>query len=112
MLPISIIKQIFDFEYLFNDADSAYDAKYIREKLKSNGYTPVILHNRRNIKDKSKLQTFTNNEKKIYKKRIKVENFFNKLKKYKRILIRQDRYEWSYMSFVYLACIDILYKNI
>ena len=93
-------------------ADSAYDTKYIKETASKLNYTPIIDYNKRNTKNDSKKRKFNPKEKKIYKTRIKIENFFCRLKKYKRILFRQDSYEDSYMGFVYMAALDILVNKI
>ena len=58
-------------------ADKRYDSNKIIKMLNQKGYTPIIPQNKRNIKDKSKLRTLNSQEKKIYKKRIIVENYYS-----------------------------------
>ena len=51
-------------------------------------------------------------EKKILSKRHKIENFFAQLKKYNRIILRNERKIVHYMSFVYIGLLDFLAKNL
>ena len=48
----------------------------------------------------------------LYKKRIRVENTFQKLKSNKRIQLRYDAYHSTYISFVYLASTLLLFKKL
>ena len=61
-------------------------------------------------KDKYKLEKLklTDDQKKILKKRIKIEHINAQLKKYKRIAIRYDKYTSNYCLYLHLACIDII----
>ena len=53
-------------------------------------------------------------EKAIYKKRIKIENTFSKIKQYRRLDTRYERKTSNYKSFLYFAlikiCIDYMNK--
>ena len=49
---------------------------------------------------------------KLLKKRIKIEHTNALLKQYRRLSTRYDKYGSSYMLFLYLACCDIVLKNI
>jgi len=95
-------------------ADSAYDSNKVREKLTEMGYTHVIKNNKRNIKDKKKLKlkAFTEEEEKIYKKRVRIEYFFAYLKQFKRVRLRSDRLIRTFMGFVYLGSIKILARRL
>jgi hypothetical protein len=58
-------------------ADSAYDSKKLSEKLIEKRYTNLLIYkNKRNTKDKKKLEKLKMNEEDriIYKKRIKIEH--------------------------------------
>ena len=45
-----------------------------------------------------------------YKKRNLVERFFNKIKRFRKIATRYDKLTSSFMSFIYIASISILFK--
>ena len=87
-------------------ADKGYDTIRIREKLTNLGYWPLIAKNRRN--NNKSYDSMTKHEKKIYKKRIRIENIFLNLKYYRRILTRYDKYETVFLGFVYLALIILI----
>jgi hypothetical protein len=66
----------------------------------------------RNTKDPKKIEEkkLTTGEKKIYKKRIWVENFFCYIKKNRRIQMIYDLYFSTYKSFLYLA-MNLMIQN-
>jgi transposase len=71
-------------------------------------YRPLIVQNKRNIKDRKKLKTLTNYEKKIYKKRLVIEKTFNNIKMNKRLCMRYDSKIESFIGFIYLSFIKML----
>jgi len=83
------------------------DKGYITSKYFNigNRKEKIICPKRKNQKTKN-----TNSEKKLLKKRYKIENLFASIKKYDRINVRKDRYISHYMSFVYIGLFDYLYK--
>lgn len=85
--------------------DKGYDSKEIHNKLKDLKYIPLILQNKRGIKDKNKLRKFSSNEGKIYSNRMKVENSFCKLKQLRRINLRYDCKIENYLGYIYLGII-------
>jgi putative transposase len=89
-------------------ADPGYDSKKIRNKLIEINYKPIIVQNKRNIKDKNKLLILSKNEKKIYKKRLKVENSFNSLKTDRKICLRYESKVRNFIGFVYLSLMKML----
>jgi hypothetical protein len=96
-------------------ADAGYDSNVIKNKLKNIKFGKLLSHrNKRNIKDKQKLQAIKllPTEIKLLKKRIKIEHTNALLKQYRRLSTRYDKYASSYMLFLYLACCDIVLKNI
>lgn len=96
-------------------ADAGYDSNIIKNKLKNIKFGKLLSHkNKRNIKDKQKLQAIKllPTEIKLLKKRIKIEHTNALLKQYRRLSTRYDKYASSYMLFLYLACSDIILKNI
>ncbi len=58
-------------------ADGGYDSIEIKEEIKKLGYEPLILQNKRNIKDKRKIIKFNKKQRGIYKKRLIIERFFS-----------------------------------
>lgn len=93
-------------------ADKIYDTKDFRKVCISNNYKPIIDYNRRNIKNRKLIKKLTKKEKKIYRKRIKVENSFAIIKKYKRLQTIYDSYFSTYKSFLYLSLCSIIDKYI
>jgi transposase len=92
-------------------ADKGYDSSKIRNKLTEKGFTPIIPFNKRNTKDKGKIKHLCGKHKKIYKRRILIEQTFMKLKRNRRIDVRYDRKTITYKGFVMLAVIDIIQKS-
>ncbi len=87
-------------------ADKGYDSAIIRKILKAKKYKKVIIpQNRRNIKNENLLKKLNKTEKRILRKRTVIERLFSRMKSYKRINVRYDKYSESYMGFVHLACI-------
>jgi transposase len=93
-------------------ADKGYDSSALRNKLKHLGYTSIIDHNKRNIKDPKKIKKLTKKEKVIYRKRIIVENTFCKLKNIKKFNCRYEKTMCSFTEFIYLAFIKIFYDKL
>lgn len=85
--------------------DMGYDSDENREYLRSNNNTPVI-PGRKNRKIPI---TY---DKTLYKLRRKIEIFFGKLKENKRLAMRYDKSDQSFMSFIALAAVKILLKLI
>ena len=85
--------------------DMGYDSDEHREYLRSNNNTPVI-PGRKNRKIPI---TY---DKTLYKLRRKIEIFFGKLKENKRLAMRYDKSDQSFMSFIALAAVKILLKLI
>jgi len=85
----------------------------MRESCTNKQMIPIIPVNKRNTKDKKKLeaQELKSPQKEIFKRRIRIENFFGILKQYKRIDKINEKYIETYKSFLYLALADILMKR-
>lgn len=86
-------------------ADKAYEGKNIRDNLKIHNYS-LMVAKKKNAKTKYKFN------KKTYKKRIIIENTFQKLKIFRRIQIRYDSLVNTYFGFLFLAISIIIFKNI
>ena len=86
-------------------ADKAYEFKKIREEIKPLNYTLMVAK-----KTNAKINYPFDAD--LYKKRIFVEHSFQKLKVFRRITIRYDSLLKNYMSFLFLAISQLIYKNI
>jgi transposase len=91
-------------------ADAIYGTKKIRETIKDNNISPIIWYKK--YKNKKINKTFTVAEKKIFKKRIIVENCFSWIFQCRRTSKRFDKINHTYMSFVYMAFLRILLRRI
>ena len=89
-------------------ADSGYDTKAIRNRLTELGYLSLIPQNKRNIKDPKKIIKFTDEEKKKYKKRTKIENIFAVIKMNRRLGYIYESKIINFVSFIYLSLIKII----
>ena len=87
-----------DFEGLI--ADKAFDSDWILENLNERGAKIVISQHPRRA---SPLQI----DKEIYKWRHLIENFFCKLKEFKRIAMRSDKTDHSFAAMIY-ACAAVI----
>lgn len=89
-------------------ADKGYDSNEFKNVCIQNNFKPIIDYNKRNTKNICKIRKLTQTEKQIYKKRIKVENTFSIIKKFKRIQLVYDSYKSTFFSFIKLGmCIMI-----
>lgn len=93
-------------------ADKGYDSTKIRKILEEKGYKTIIPYNKRNTKDKAKIRKLDKKEKEKYKKRVRVEYTFMKLKRFRRIDIRYDRRKKIYEAFVLMGSLYMLLKCI
>ena len=89
-------------------ADPGYDTKLIRKTINKLNYIPIIIQNKRNIKDPKKIIKLTTKEKLIYKKRLTIERTFNKMKMNRRLSLRYDSKINNFNGFIYLSLIKIL----
>lgn len=90
-------------------ADKGYDTSNVRNIIKSYGVTPVIPFKGIYLRNDSELTPEDFYDVKLYKKRNIIERFFGRLKKNKRIAMRFDKMDHSFLSFIALA-IAKLYK--
>jgi len=77
--------------------DKAYDSDHLRGFLKQRGIDACIPSRSNRINP-------IPHDKSLYKKRHIVENFFEKLKRCRRVATRYDKTDASFMGFVYAAC--------
>ena len=76
-------------------------------------FSCVVPKNKRNIKDINILASHKLNlkNKNLLKNRYKIEFTNNRLKQYKRINIRYDKFGINYLNYVYLAAIDLIVED-
>jgi len=86
-------------------ADKAYESKKVRSKL-LNHNCQLIIPKKKN----TKTEYFF--DKHIYKKRIIIENTFQKLKSFRRIMIRYDSLFITYSAFVYFGMSLLIYRSL
>jgi len=89
-------------------ADAGYDSKNIRHTLLDMNYNPLIVQNKRNIKDPDKIIKFNKREEIIYKKRLVIERIINRMKMNRKICLRYESKIENFMGFVYLSLIKML----
>jgi hypothetical protein len=93
-------------------ADSGFDSKEISTLLEEKGYDIIIPMNKRNTKDPKKIRKLTPEQKKIYKKRIIVENSYAWIKAYPVLNRMNQKTIKSYMGLLFLANSLILIKKV
>jgi transposase len=78
-------------------ADAAYDSKAARASIKTVGLHPVIPPNptRKNPHRYNK---------RLYRKRFRIEVFFHTIKRYRRIATRYEKTERNYLALLHVAC--------
>lgn len=77
-------------------ADKGYDSNDLVDLIKNNNCTAVI-------PPRSNRKTPREYDRHLYKERHLVENFFSKLKEYRKIATRYDKLADVFLSFVYFA---------
>ena len=81
-------------------ADAAYDSDKLREQIAQLGASACI-------KPRCNRKVVIPFNKEQYKQRHKVECFFQKLKRYRRIATRYDKLALRFLAFIHIACILI-----
>ena len=101
---ISVANQLIADVYgCYIPEDKGYDSDFHREVLKSQNNIPVIPGRKNRI---VKIEY----DKAIYNLRRKIEIFFGKLKENKRLALRYDKSDSSFLAFIALAAIKIMLK--
>ena len=85
-------------------ADAAYDSDALREIIVAQGAVAVIRPRKNRVADRPY-------DKKVYKRRNVIERFFHRLKQYRRVATRYDKYANRYLGFVYFAALLITAKK-
>ena len=85
-------------------SDAAYDSDAFRAKIIDQGSVPVIRPRKNRLEDRPY-------DKGLYKLRNVIERFFHRLKQYRRVATRYDKYARRSLGFVYVASILITAKK-
>ena len=85
-------------------ADAAYDSDALRETIVAQGAVAVIRPRKNRVEDRPY-------DKEVYKRRNVIERFFHRLKQYRRVATRYDKYADRYLGFVYFAALLINAKK-
>lgn len=85
-------------------ADAAYDSDAFRTEIVAQGAEAVIRPRKSRLED-------IPYDKDLYKLRNVIERFFHRLKQYRRVATRYDKYAVRYLGFVYVAAILITTKK-
>ena len=76
--------------------DKGYDSNAIRQRLAEDGIEPVIPPKRNRKEDLPY-------DAEIYRQRNRVERFFNRIKHFRRIATRYEKYACTFLAMVHLA---------
>jgi transposase len=85
-------------------ADAAYDSDAFRAEIIAEGAEAVIRPRKSRVEDRPY-------DEEVYKLRNVIERFFHRLKQYRRVATRYDKYAVRYLGFVYVAAILITAKK-
>ena len=85
-------------------ADAAYDSDAFRAEITAQGAAAVIRPWKSRLEDRPY-------DAEVYKLRNVIERFFQRLKQYRRVATRYDKYACRYLGFVYFAAILITSKK-
>lgn len=81
--------------------DKSYISQNKKDMLKEERIALRYPHRKNMVKKTPKIN------KKLLKKRYTIENTIRNCKRFRRVLVRSDKYIHTYMSFVYLAIINL-----
>ena len=85
-------------------SDAAYDSDAFRADIVAQGGVAIIRPRKNRVEDRPY-------DKDVYKLRNVIERFFHRLKQYRRVATRYDKYASRYLGFVYFAAILITCKK-
>ena len=85
-------------------ADTAYDSDAFRSEIIAQGGVAVVRPRRNRVQERPY-------DKELYKLRNVIERFFHRLKQYRRVATRYDKYARRYLGFVYFAALHITWKK-
>lgn len=85
-------------------ADTAYDSDPLRAEILAQGGVAVIRPRNNRVQQRPY-------DRSLYKLRNVIERFFHRLKQFRRVATRYDKYASRYLGFVYFAAILITAKK-
>ena len=85
-------------------ADKAYDADWLRRKIEAAGAAP-------NIPSMTHRKWKACFSRVLYKKRNRIERFFNKIKHFRRIATRYEKHASNYLAMLKLAAAQIWIRH-
>ena len=85
-------------------ADTAYDSDALRAEIHEQNAIAIIRPRRNRLEERPY-------DKEVYKLRNVIERFFHRLKQYRRVATRYDKYADRYLGFVYFAALLITHKK-
>ena len=85
-------------------ADAAYDSDAFRADIIAQGGLAVVRPRKNRLQERPY-------DKELYKLRNVIERFFHRLKQYRRVATRYDKYADRYLGFVYFAALLITAKK-
>ena len=95
---------IADYTCQYIVADAAYDSDALRDTIVAQGAVAVIKPRNNRVEERPY-------DKEVYKRRNVIERFFHRLKQYRRVATRYDKYADRYLGFVYFAALLITAKK-
>ena len=90
-------------------ADPAYDSQEIRQYNRKRGMKSNILVNRRSRIYPKRGRPFWFDPE-LYKARSAIERFFSWIEAFKKIVPRYERYEYSFLGLIHLACTIMIWR--
>lgn len=104
-----------DIQNAFLTLDSGFDSMANQNEILKAGLTPVIKPNLRGMKNPNKIEEKLNDFDlllDIYKERFKIERCFAWEDTYRKLVIRYERLQCTFMGFRYLAYSMINYRGV
>lgn len=100
-------------EHSYITFDSAFDSELNRATLRYHRFYPMIKPNPRNTKDPVKLEKmFEGFDEEIYKERFTVERCFAWQHVYRKLVIRYEKLQVTYLGFRHLAYSMINFRSV
>jgi transposase len=93
-------------------ADTGYDSKKLKIELDKIFKKTIIPFNPRNTKNPNKIKNMSDDDKKIYKNRIKVENMNQKIKAHRRLDVLYEKQIKNYIQMLNLSLLNIIVKEL
>ena len=92
-------------------ADKGYDTNEAKNIAANKGYTVIIPQNRRNIKDPNKIIKLTAKQKRKYKNRIKVENYYAWIKGVPKLMYIFERSINNFQQLLFITTSLLIFNR-